>query len=382
MKTMQPTLKNGRNVFDRINMPVSEFESRIQAVVQTIKQRQIDVLLVYGYDFDEYGNVAYLSNFLVDLTRGDLVAVTREGDVTLFFEGSPRGIPSARTTTFVEDLRACPDISKEVAPYLKEKGLFPATVGFAGLSRLMPQIQLGVLIESLGDCRVVEAEDIILGLREVKSFRECDQIRRSSRIIGGVFDHLAGSPLRQMNEKSLEAEIIREARMEGAEDVRVMFGAFQDGKPKFFTSDHQALATGQPLAVFVSLAFERYWAEGARTFLVKDHSLLPVESSRADGLFQELGACFVAGQEIGLCYRHALDVLERAGATEPQPYGLGQGLGLGPRESPILDRSEKRPLKHGMALSLRVLMESDRNGPLLIGRTVVLTESGPEILTV
>ena len=148
METMQPALKNGRNVWDQSNMPVQEFQRRLRAVREKMNTRSIDVLLAYGHAFNEYGNPSYFSNYLIRLPRGVLVSIPMEGEVTLFFEGAARGLPSAKMITWIEDVRPCPDISRACAQYLKEKGKDVGTIGFAGLNRLMPQDKFKYVTEN------------------------------------------------------------------------------------------------------------------------------------------------------------------------------------------------------------------------------------------
>ena len=73
METMQPTLKNGRYVWDRINMPEAEFQERARKLTKAMKEEKIDVLLLYGNTFNEYGNPCYVTNFVMRLQRGVLV---------------------------------------------------------------------------------------------------------------------------------------------------------------------------------------------------------------------------------------------------------------------------------------------------------------------
>jgi hypothetical protein len=70
METMQPALKNGRNVYDMINMPKEEFNGRIERVRAAMAERGIDLLLVYTTGLTDYGDVAYLTNFVIRLPRG------------------------------------------------------------------------------------------------------------------------------------------------------------------------------------------------------------------------------------------------------------------------------------------------------------------------
>ena len=103
MQGMQPTLRNGRSIWSPINMPFEEFQSRIDILRSKMAEHRIDVLLAYGYAFNHYGNPCYLSNYVIRLPRGSLVALT-PGDVTLFFEGASRGLPSAKKLTWIEDM--------------------------------------------------------------------------------------------------------------------------------------------------------------------------------------------------------------------------------------------------------------------------------------
>src|SRR5512136_2792365 len=111
METMQPTLKSGRYAWDRINMPVEEFQERVWRIRKAMKKEGIDLLLLYGNGFNEYGNYSYLSNTITRLPQGSLVAVPLKGDLTLMFEGASRGVPSVKKMTWIDDIRASGDVS-------------------------------------------------------------------------------------------------------------------------------------------------------------------------------------------------------------------------------------------------------------------------------
>src|SRR3972149_2814539 len=172
METMQPALKNGRNVWDRVNMPQNEFERRVERIRTEMKRGGIDLILLCGKDYNEYADPCYISNFVTRLPRGALVVVPLTGPVAVFFEGASRGLPSFLATTWVRELRAASDVARECVKYLKEKSLIPCTVGFGRLKQLMPYQQFQFLKESLGGCAVVDAARIVTNLRVVKSTKE------------------------------------------------------------------------------------------------------------------------------------------------------------------------------------------------------------------
>src|SRR3972149_2941115 len=179
METMQPALKNGRNVWDRVNMPQNEFERRVERIRTEMKRGGIDLILLCGKDYNEYGDPCYVSNFVTRLPRGALAVVPLTGPVAVFFEGASRGLPSFLATTWVHELRAASDVVRECVKYLKEKSLIP--------------------------CTVVAAARIVTNLRMVKSMKECDQIRRSGRIVKRAFDFITSATFEGMNEQLLEA---------------------------------------------------------------------------------------------------------------------------------------------------------------------------------
>jgi Xaa-Pro aminopeptidase len=381
METMQPTLKNGRNVWDPINLPVVEFEERIGKLQARMKEKNIDVLLAYGYAYDHYGNATYLSNFIPDLTRGTLVVVTRDGGVTLFFEGSPRGLPSAKTTTWVEDVRACPNISREAARYLEEKGLLSSTIGFAGIYQWMPQDQLGFLLDFLEEASLVDVDHVIRDMRRIKSSREQDQIRRSSRIVRKVCDFLASGTFSNWNEKSIEASIFRVARLEGAEDVRVLFGKSQDEAWALRPSEHGSLEVGKSIMLHVAVEFERYWSEASRTFVIGDETLAVPELKSIDALYERMQGQLSAGKEADQVCKDITGEIARSQKEYIPDYGLGYGIGLAPQEAPWITEDNRDRVEKGMSLALRLAVKDENLGAIMMGDTFAVTDRGLECLT-
>jgi len=48
METLQPTLKRGRDVWDRINMTEMEFHMRVEKIREKMQKESIDCILLYG----------------------------------------------------------------------------------------------------------------------------------------------------------------------------------------------------------------------------------------------------------------------------------------------------------------------------------------------
>ena len=88
----------------------------------------------------------------------------------------------------------------------------------------MPNHQFRFLSDALAGCTVIDADHLINEMRMVKSQKECDQIRRASRILTHAFGYLSETPFHTMSERVVEATVCRETRLDGAEDFRMMVG--------------------------------------------------------------------------------------------------------------------------------------------------------------
>jgi Xaa-Pro aminopeptidase len=382
MLTIQPALKNGRNVWDPINMPPIEFQQRIHRVREKMGQQDIDVLLAYGNAFNDYGNYTYFSNYVIRLPRGVLVAIPKEGDTVLFFEGAGRGLPSAKMLTWIEDVRPCPDVSKQCAVFLKEKGFIPGTIGFAGLKRLMPYAQWKHLNEILSGCKIIEFVDIIRDMRMLKTHREIDQIRRASRIVKRCFARLTEGSFTDMNERSLEAMIIREARLDGAEDVRVLVGRPQKSPWALRPSKDATVDAGGMFIVYLAVAFERYRSEATRTYKVRDHSFSSPDMEKVSRLYGQLTACLTRGKPVSRFYDEAMGEIQKSEMAFIPTYGMGHGIGLSMEEGPVLEEGSTDEIREGMCLTLRLELNDKTTGEVMIGNTLLVTGAGGEGLTI
>ena len=380
MQTMQPTLRNGRNIWDRIHMPLQEFRGRIESLRKTMRARGIDALLAYGHAFDHYGNPCYLSNYMIRLPKGFLVALTLD-EIALFFEGAARGLASAKRLTWVEDVRPCPDISQDCVKFLEEKSLTASKIGLAGIDEWMPQDQRQFLGEALEGCTLVDAGPFLREMRMIKSDRELDQIRRASRIVRTVFEKLEGLTVSGLSERALEAAMIKEARLDGAEDVRFLFGRPGQEDWALHPAGEDSLNKNGALIIVLALVYERYWSEAVRTFRVEGNALAVPDLKASEALYRELTDCVLPGKPVSKCYQDLMAKIEAGDGDYIPEYGLGRGIGLSPGEWPLLEHEATVDLERGMCLTLRLCMRDETLGSIMMGNTIAVTEKGIEVLT-
>ena len=341
----------------------------------------IDVLLIFSHAFNDYGNTCYVSNYVIRGPRATLVMIPQKGKVVLFFEGASRGLPFMKATTWVEDIRACGDVSQECLKYMQEEALIPSTIGMVGLRQFMPQYQYTFLTEALSQSTLVNGEHIIQDMRMLKSVRERDQIRRSSRIVKHIFDFVTSTSFPILNERVFDAQIYREARLEGAEDVRVLFGKPQDAEWALRPAEDAVIAPEQVIILFVAVEYERYWAEGIRTFKAKDAFFVDAIGENVETLYERIISNMKPGKLLSQCYKEAMGEIQKSTVEYIPNYGLGQGIGLSLQELPMITATERAQLQAGMCLTLRLTIKDKAMGALMIGNTFCVSQNEVELLT-
>lgn len=382
METIQPTLKRGRDVWNRINMPREEFQQRVDKIREGMKKEGIDLLLLYGNGANAYGNPCYVSNFVTKMPRGALVVIPSKDDPALIVQGFPRDQPAVKRTTWIEEIISCHDISQECIKYLKEKNVIPSTIGFLGLKQYMPYDQFRLLSRSLEQCKIMDADHIISGMRIIKSEREQDQMRRSSQIVSRAFEFISNASLPNLNERIIEANIDYAARIEGAEDIRILFAKPLETDWAFRPAEDLAISSGDLMIIYLAAAFERYWSEGIRTFEVRSSSLIDQTSDDAKALYERILSFIKPGKELSQFYEEVLREMGKSPMDDIAEYGLGQGIGLSLHEYPMIDKNATGHLEEGMCFTLRLMSKDKKIGAFMAGETILVSKETAEVLTI
>jgi Xaa-Pro aminopeptidase len=381
MDTMQPILKRGRYVWDKINMPAEEFKHRIDKIIEIAKKEDIEVILVYGAGLNDYANSAYLSNFLIKTPQGSVVCITSKGEVTLIFQGGSRESKATALSTWIKDIRPSMDLPKACIQYLEASNPAKAKIGVVGFRRLMPFSQYQTFIDGIGGFELVEMDTIFEDLRMLKSPREHDQIRRASRIVAYGFNFIEGITSANLNEKDLESMVDREMRLEGVEDVRLLIGKPSEEGWAMRPPENTTISDGEKMIIYLALTFERYWADGIRTFFIEDGCFKKVSDENFNGLYKDILGDMLPSKTASEFYKNALEKIKEKNFIPVSDYGLGQGIGLALEESPVINDSNQIRMKSGMCFSIRVAAEGEGRSATMYGDTILLNDDGIELLT-
>ena len=370
MQTLQPTLRLGRDVWDRTAMPIEEFQDRARRLRDAMAKRGLDAMLLYGSGLNGCGHPTYLSNYIVKLPFSALVVLPREGEPALMFEGAARGRAAAQATTWIEDVRPCWNMAGTCLDVLADRGLTAATIGLAGLPRLVPHAEWSTLAAGLARATLVQAEDIVDGQRAIKSPREIAQVRHASSIVEQALASVAREPV-PADEARLAALVMREARMRGAEDIRLLIARPGEAEWAFRPAGEVALRQSDTLCVHLGASWERYWSESIHTFVVRAGRLDSAVSEELEKRFRTIVAAATPGTKVSSWVLAALATMSTHEREILDAYGLGHGIGVTPEESPVLAADSQATIESGMCLVVRAVLTGDR-GFVVRGETIII----------
>ena len=237
--------------------------------------------------------------------------------------------------------------------------------------------------EKLGaDVRLRPVGGLIERLRMVKSQTEIGAIRESVRTNSRAFDEAIRSMRPEMTETDLAAELEYRMRRNGAE--RPAFETIVASGPR------TALPHAQPtieklrklLLVDMGCMQAGYASDMTRMlhFGKPDPQTRKLYRAVLEAQLAALAAVR-AGTKAGEVDRAARKVLKAQGFDKAFVHSTGHGLGLEIHEGPRLGKKDQTVLETGMAITIEPGAYIERVGGVRIEDTVVVTESGCDILT-
>jgi Xaa-Pro aminopeptidase len=373
VQTLQPTLRLGRDVWDRVAMPDAEFHDRVERLRAAMAGDTLDALLLYGRGLNQCGHPTYLANYIVKLPFAALVVLPRAGEPALIFEGATRGRDAATATTWIEDVRPCWNIASTCLTVVGERSLSAGRIGLAGLPRLMPYHEWRTLAGGLGGATLVEAEALVDRQRAVKSPRELAQMRHTSRLADLAMRSVTTAGPAAITESDLAARVIRDARIAGAEDVRLMIGRPLERDFAFRPPEARRLDPGDLFALHVAVSRERYWWEATRTYRARADAIEQVWTGDLDARFRGIVGAARPGATVRDIVNAARAALMPVEQQALEIVGLGHGIGVTPEEPPVLADADSGDIElaPGMCLVVRAALQAA--GTLVVhGDTLVL----------
>jgi Xaa-Pro aminopeptidase len=379
MRTMHPVLKRGGLFWDHDLLPPRGYDERFHRIQAKVAECGDDAWLVYG-DVERYGSLAYFSNFL-PRTRSALALVPRTGEPTLLISVGQRDVPAAKTLTWVDDVRPFTRLPRTLVGLIEEKGLQRARLGLVSVEELLPIKEWSEIAKALPDLKTVSRTHDLARLRASKDPSELEAIRRTARVVAGGLDVCARALVPGRPMRAVTAELDGYIRAQAAEDVRIMVASGEQTGVSMRPADDRVLKAGDIVMLYVAAEVQRYWAEGARTFVLGTASdamrNLAASGSGALASMRDAIRSGVTAQTIAQAADRVLgdEKLRRAA----QAYGYGNGIGLDAEEAPMIAQDFSDAIANNAALALRMIGHAQGLG-IAIGETILVRDGKVERL--
>jgi Xaa-Pro aminopeptidase len=352
------------------NRQIDEYSQRRETVAEGLAGRKLDALLV---SFSP--NLRYLSGFTG--SNGSLLVLP--GRAILFTD--PRYQIQAGEEVSCQVKVAKGPLYEAVASalarlHLRRVGYEPARMTCDWLDALRGKIPARATLEPVSGW--------VEELRMIKSPAELERIRKSVDTNSRAFEQAVKQVRPGMRERDLAAELEYRMRRLGAEKPAfdTIVAAGKRGALPHAQPTEARMENGALVVVDMGAMQDGYSSDMTRMLFLGSPGPKVERTYRAVLEAQQSAINAVrAGVSTVYVDRQARKVLDGYGLGEAFVHSTGHGLGLEIHEPPRIGKRDKRHLEAGMAITIEPGVYLEGFGGIRIEDTVVVTESGCEILT-
>jgi Xaa-Pro dipeptidase len=368
----------------RLAFDVTEYRRRVRRVQEILAERDLDALLCHHFP-----SICYLTGMQSVLwTKYFLAVVPREGDPILF--GESFELPNALYCVWTPDLvgfELGADPVAATCDLLKARGLTGKRLGIE-TNYLSARVYLR-LCDALVDSMLIDASDVVDRVKIIKSAPEIAHLRHAARLTSVGMT----AALRTVEEGVLDQEVARAAYDTliggGSEhmalDPIVTVGA-RSGIPHS-THGRVRIERGDTVLVELGANIHRYTAASFRCAFAGPP---PAQVSfMADACVTSLNA-LIGAMRPGAVADAVAATVDRVWPEATAryvwhgyyAYSLGIGFPIDWNDCPVVvRRGESFVLEPGMVFHCTTSLRDTAKYGTAFSETVVITETGAEILT-
>jgi Xaa-Pro dipeptidase len=374
-----------------LHFAVEEFGARVAKARAALRRDGLAAVLLFSQEslfyltgFDTSGFVFFQCAVLT-ADEGPIVLLTRRPD-----------LEQARRTSTITDIRLWYDTegadpSRELQAVLEEKGLKGARVGIELRTFGLTANNYELVRRRLDDwCTLVDCSNLVRALRVVKSSAEIAYVRRAAELADQSLEAMLAAAKPGVFEGAIAAA--------GAVPMLEGGGDPPPSGPVLGSGDRALLvrsATGyrhldavDQLTMEFAASYRHYCACLMRTISIGKENLdqrRMFEVTR--DAIQAMTEAAVPGRPLGEIDDAHRRVYDAAGYGDMRMAACGYSLGATYRPSwmdvpPMLYSGNPMPAAPGMTLFLHaILIDAPKNLAMSLGHTIVITESGREVLS-
>lgn len=372
-----------------IHFSAEELAARRQRTIATMVERGLDGLLMFSQEsmyyltgYDTFGFCFFQCLFLG--ADGRFALVARSPDLR-----------QAMRTSVIEDIRIWVDAADknpadDLRDMLDDYGVRGARLGIELESHGLTARDWQRVDRALENfCTLEDASDLISMHRAIKSEAELGYVRRAAELADDAFD----AALATTRPGAFEGDVLaamHSAIFAGGGDYpgnEFIIGAGDDALLCRYFSGRKHLADEDQLTLEWAGAYRHYHAAMMRT--VPIGSVHPEHVAMHQACVDAMNACLEVlkpGNLVGDVFDAHARVMDSAGYRDARLNACGYGLGTTYTPSwmdwPMFYTGNPVVIEPGMVYFLHmILMNSDANRAMTLGHTVIVTDSGHEVLS-
>ncbi|MCR4394435.1 MAG: M24 family metallopeptidase [Dehalococcoidales bacterium] len=356
---------------------LNEYRKRYDAIRRLMKDHKMDCLLIVGLpdDFNR-GNIRYITGY----GRGGYCLFPIEGKPGLFFNAVPKS--TSRLSGMIEaleliDLKESVNLIEQIPQELLmiDGGNY---IGLIGTSCISAKLY-SKLKKQFGQ-RLIEDDNFLESLREIKSPEEVEQTRIAAAVADRVYQHLRKISRPWLSEGMIYGEVKRTIYEMGCEYSFDLIDTSSSKLQMSFYPTRSNLEPGGTLFMEISPAYCGYYAQLPVTLPViryPTHIQQMVKAwFEAD---QELRSLLKPGTKISELYKKAVSVINYHGFISP--LRPGHALGLDILDFWSITANNDKVMKPGMVIAVHPCCVSPISGEGVgLGYTYLITDTGFEKL--
>ena len=387
------TIAGGRATLDMLHglpqepaFPVAEYETRLAAVRDGMRERDIEVLVV-----QHAPNVLYLTGYQTFSPNfGECMVVPLEGDPTLLVPAPELG--GALVHTWLDDRRGyAPDRSNAqyIADTLRDKNLDSANVGVEKASNGLPAATYDGLVAALPKARFIDGSGIVDDVKTVKSPREIEHIRAAAKTTDAGMAAAIEAARVGATDNDLAAAASQAIVAAGSEYMCLSPVVTSGRRSGILHSTHKRnrLQTGDVVLLEMGGCIHRYTAPTMRTVFIGEP---PAEARRmAEACLTALGNVLdtlragITSDEVAQAGWEGMN-MAGDGLVFHGNFGYAVGAGFPPTwadDTAAIMSGIDTVLRPGMVFHHPVALRRLAQYGTAFSETTVVTEHGCEVLT-
>jgi hypothetical protein len=379
METIQPVVIHGSSTWDKEILPLDEFTERLKNIQKIIQEKGLRGLIIYG-DVRSYAKVCYFSNYIPKHSYAVLL-IPDVGEPRLLAKlAGIRDIPYVQTLTWIENIKAVKSLSEEISDFINQNGKpddrknSHSMVGICG-TNIMPNSLYSEIKSACQRESLIDMEDVCDNLLRLKRPREIVVMREAAKILQHSVEALKEIHRREGSVLTAVIEAERAARINGAQDVRVLF-SLDSGKtlqPLEYISE----VRNDPMIAYIAISYLGYWVEGMVTLSRKTNEIY----NQTVLLLNYLKKSIKVGITIDSLISNASKLIDPYQLHSVAGNHFGNNIGLSLKEMPMLEKSFGEEIIEGSSIySLHAFLTNNKNEHCLLSCLISINENGNELL--